>query len=59
VVCILIAGQRVVKYIPAEANARNSRTYIARQRPGKQALSKIKAVFSVGSVQNGYTRVEF
>jgi hypothetical protein len=48
-----IARQRVAEHILAEANARDSRS-IARQRRGKQALSTIQAVFSVGSVQSGY-----
>jgi hypothetical protein len=42
-----IDRQRVAKHIPAEANARNNNTYIARQRRDKQALSKIQAVFRV------------
>jgi hypothetical protein len=37
--------QRVARHIPAEANYRNNRTPIARQRYGKQALSTIQAVF--------------
>jgi hypothetical protein len=45
-----ITRQRVAKHIPAEANARNNKTSIARQRRGKQSLSTIQAVFSVGSV---------
>jgi hypothetical protein len=35
--CIPIARQRLGKHIPAEANARNNREYIARQRISKQA----------------------
>jgi hypothetical protein len=54
-----IVWQRIAKHIPAEANARNNRITIARQRRGKQALSTIRAVFSVGFVQSGYKRVEF
>jgi hypothetical protein len=54
-----IARQQVAKHIPAKAKARIKSRYIARQRRGKQALSKIQAVFSVGSVQSGYNRVEF
>jgi hypothetical protein len=54
-----IARQRVAKRIPTEAKARNNMRYIARQRRGKQVLSKIRAMFSVGSVQSGYKRVEF
>jgi hypothetical protein len=38
------ARQRVAKHIPAEANAQNNR-FNARQRCGKQALSRIQAVF--------------
>jgi hypothetical protein len=40
-----IARKRVAKHIPTESNARNSRTYIARQRSGKQALSIKHGVF--------------
>jgi hypothetical protein len=40
-----VARQRVAKHIPAEENARNNRTSIARQRRGKQALSTIQDVF--------------
>jgi hypothetical protein len=54
-----IARQRVAKHIPAEAKARNNRASIARQRRCKQALLKIQAMFSVGSVQSCYKRVEF
>jgi hypothetical protein len=54
-----IARQRVAKHIPAEANEWKSRRSTAGQRRGKQALSEIQAVFSVGSVQSGYKRVEF
>jgi hypothetical protein len=53
-----IARQRVAKHIPAEADARNNRS-IARQRRGKQALSTIHAVFSLGFVQSGYKKIEF
>jgi hypothetical protein len=42
-----------------QKQTRNNRRSIARQRGGKQALSTIQAVFSLGSVQNGYKRVEF
>jgi hypothetical protein len=42
------AKQRAAKYIPAETDTRNNRS-IARLRRGKQALSTIQAVFSVGS----------
>jgi hypothetical protein len=53
-----MSKQRVTKHIPAEANARNNRSVTIKQR-GKQALSTIQAVFSMGSVQSGYKRVEF
>jgi hypothetical protein len=53
-----VARQHVAKHIPAEANEQNNRC-IARQRCGKQALSTIQAVFSVGSVQSGNKRVKF
>jgi hypothetical protein len=49
-----IARQRVAKHIPAGANARNNLRSIVRQRHGKEALSTIQAVFSVGSVQSAY-----
>jgi hypothetical protein len=54
-----ITRQRVTKHIPAEANAPNNKRSIARQRRGKQALSRIRDMFSVGSVQSRYMRVEF
>jgi hypothetical protein len=53
------ARQRVAKYIPAKENAQNNRRSIAMQRRGKQALTTIETVFSVGSVQSGSKRVEF
>jgi hypothetical protein len=43
-----VARQRVAIHIPSEANARNNRRYIARQRRGKQALSIIETVFFRG-----------
>jgi hypothetical protein len=52
-----IARQRVAKHIPAEVG--NNRISIARKRRGKQDLSTIQAMFSVGSVQSDYKRVEF
>jgi hypothetical protein len=54
-----IARQRVAKHIPAEANAQSNRASIARHRRGKQVMSTIPAVFSVGPVQSGCKRVEF
>jgi hypothetical protein len=60
VVCAMpIARQRIAKHIPAEANARNNRRCIDRQRRGKQALSTIQVVFSVESAQSDCKRVEF
>jgi hypothetical protein len=58
VVCAMsISKERVAKYISAEANARNNRTSIARQRHGKQGLSTIQTVF-LWSMQSGYKGVE-
>jgi hypothetical protein len=54
VTCIPIARQRLGKYIPAEANAINNRTSIARQRISKHAFLITEAVFSAWSVQSGY-----
>jgi hypothetical protein len=42
------------KHIPAEANARNNMTSVARQRISKHTFLKIKFVFSVWSVKIGY-----
>jgi hypothetical protein len=56
---IPFARQWDAKHIPAEANMQKSRTSIARQQGGKQALSTIQAVFSMGSMQSGYKRVKF
>jgi hypothetical protein len=47
-----IARQRVAKHIPAEANARNNRTPIARQRNCKQALSAIQNLFYMSPPQD-------
>jgi hypothetical protein len=44
---VSIAGQRVAKHIPAEANAPNGRTSIGRQWRRKQALSIVEVVFSM------------
>jgi hypothetical protein len=40
--------QWVAKHIPAEANVRNNRRYIDRERHDKQALLTIQTVFSWG-----------
>jgi hypothetical protein len=42
-----IARQRLGKHVPAKANARNNRTFIARQRISKHASLTIEAVFCV------------
>jgi hypothetical protein len=42
VTCIPIARQRLGNHCPAEANARNSRTSIGRQRIYKQAFSTVE-----------------
>jgi hypothetical protein len=42
------ARQRVAKHIPAEGNARDNTTSIARQRRRKEALSTIRDMFSKG-----------
>jgi hypothetical protein len=57
VTCIPIARQRLGKHIPAEENARNNRTSIARQRISKNASLTIEAVFTAWSVQSGYKEV--
>jgi hypothetical protein len=49
-----IARQRLGKHIPAEANVRNNRTSIARQRISKHTFLRIETVFSAWSVQSGY-----
>jgi hypothetical protein len=49
-----IAKQRLGKHIPAEANARNNRTSIARQRISKHYSLSIEIVFSAWSVQRIY-----
>jgi hypothetical protein len=52
--CIPSARQRLGKHIPAWANASKNRTSIARQRSSKYASLSTEAVYSLGSVQNGY-----
>jgi hypothetical protein len=54
VTCILFARQRLAKHIPAEVNARNNRTSVARQRRDKHASSTIHAVFPLEPVPMGY-----
>jgi hypothetical protein len=55
--CILIARQRLMKHFPAEADARNNGTSVARQRCGKHSSSTIEVVFSVLPLQSGYKEV--
>jgi hypothetical protein len=57
VTCISIARQRLGKNIPAQANSRNNRTYIARQRISKNTSITIEDVFSAWFVQSGYKEV--
>jgi hypothetical protein len=54
---IPIARQRLDNHIPAEANAPNNSTSIARQRISKHFSLTIEAVFSSWSVQSGYKEV--
>jgi hypothetical protein len=49
-----IARQRLGKHIPAQANARNYRISIAKQRISKQASLTVEAMFSAWFVRNGY-----
>jgi hypothetical protein len=56
VTCIPIARQQLGKHIPVEANARNNRTSIAKQRISKHASLTIEAVFSAWSVQSCYKK---
>jgi hypothetical protein len=57
VTCMSIARQRLGKHSPARTNECKNRTSIARQQIIKHAPLTIEAVFSVGSVQNGYKEV--
>jgi hypothetical protein len=57
VTCISTARQRLGKHIPEEANERNNRTYIARERISKHASLTIETVFSGCSVQSVYKEV--
>jgi hypothetical protein len=57
VTCIPIAKQRLGKHIPAEANARNSRTSISRQRISKHVSLTTETVFCAWCVQSGYKKV--
>jgi hypothetical protein len=56
--CTLIARLPLATHITAEANVRNNRTSIARQRLGKDASSTIQALFSVWSVPSCYKRTQ-
>jgi hypothetical protein len=55
--CIPISRQRVGKHVPAGANARKNRTFIATQRISKHASLTIETVFSMASVKSGYKQV--
>jgi hypothetical protein len=57
VTCTPTARQRLGKYIPAQANARNNRSSSARQRISKHASLTIVSVFSAWSLQSGYKEV--
>jgi hypothetical protein len=57
VTCIPVARQRLGKHIPTETNARNNRTYTARERISKHASLTIEAVLSAWSLQSGYKEV--
>jgi hypothetical protein len=48
VTLMLVDRQRLRKYIPAGANARDDRTSIARQRRGKQASQQYRLCFRYG-----------
>jgi hypothetical protein len=52
--CIDIARQRFDKHVQMEANERNNRRSIARQRIRKHASLTIEAVFSARTMQSGY-----
>jgi hypothetical protein len=52
-----IARQRLDKHIPAEANARDNRTSIVKQRINKHASLTIDAVFSALSERSGHKEV--
>jgi hypothetical protein len=51
------ARQRLCTHIPVGANARNSRTYIARQWSSKHASLILETVIFVWSMQSGYKEV--
>jgi hypothetical protein len=54
---VYAARQRLGKHIPAEAEARNNRTSIDRQRIIQHTSLITEAVFSAWSVQSGYKEV--
>jgi hypothetical protein len=54
VMCIPIVRQVLCKHIPEEANARDNRMSIARQRISNQASLTIEDVFSAWSAQSDY-----
>jgi hypothetical protein len=56
VTCIPFGRKRLGKHIPAEANARKNRTFIARQRISKHSSLTVEAEFSAWSMQSGYIK---
>jgi hypothetical protein len=57
VTCTPVGRQQLYKHIPALANARKNRTFIAWQRIHNYAPLIIETVFSMGSVWSGYKEV--
>jgi hypothetical protein len=54
VTCIHIARQNLGKHLSVEANSRNNRTSIAKQRISKHVSLTIETVFSAWSMQRCY-----
>jgi hypothetical protein len=54
VTCRPIARQRLGKHISAQANSRNDRMSVTRQRMSKHTSLTMEAVFSEWSTQSGY-----
>jgi hypothetical protein len=54
-----LLGNGWLNTFPKKQTRGRIRTFIVRQRCGKQALWTIQTVFSVRSVQSGYKRVEY
>jgi hypothetical protein len=53
----VVTWQRLGKHIPAEANARNNRKFITKQRISKHASLTLETMFSAWSVRSGYEEV--